>query len=176
MEGLATVAVTRRDVIDLVRVSVPEVHRDAIRLTGGDRALAEELVQDACLALVRTAKDDPDAVLSTGWMIVVARRRYIDHLRRRERETRRLDRITSESLVESSADDPDWSRIEGGDALTCLAALPGDQRAALVFRYVDDLPVAEVAELLDRTVAATESLLARGRRRLAQEVEEARHG
>ena len=48
-------------------------------------------------------------------------------------------------------------------ALEALAAVPPVQRAALALRYLDDLSVAGVAEALDRSVRATESLLARGR-------------
>ena len=47
--------------------------------------------------------------------------------------------------------------------LASLAALPALQRAAVGLRYLDDLAVPEVARLLDRSVHATESLLARGR-------------
>ena len=36
-------------------------------------------------------------------------------------------------------------------------------RAALVLRYLDDLPVPQVAETLGRTVHATEALLVRAR-------------
>src|SRR6266540_1906786 len=42
-----------------------------------------------------------------------------------------------------------------------LDRLGPHHRAALTPRYVDDLPVAEVAALLDRTVHATEALLVR---------------
>ncbi len=44
-----------------------------------------------------------------------------------------------------------------------LQQLPPPHRLALTLRYVDDLPVAKVAELLDRTVHATETLLVRAR-------------
>lgn len=74
------------------------------------------------------------------------------------------------------ASEPDCDAIGTGEALRALGELPADQRAALVFRYVDDLPVREVAALLDRSVAATESLLALGRRALARHLEGARHG
>ena len=47
--------------------------------------------------------------------------------------------------------------------LASLNALPALQRAALGLRYLDDLPVPEVARLLGRSVHATESLLVRGR-------------
>ena len=74
----------------------------------------------------------------------------------------------------SEADEPDWSLVEGGAALEALAALPTVQHAALVLRYVDDLSTVEVAALLERSVSATESLLARARRALARTVEETR--
>jgi RNA polymerase sigma-70 factor (ECF subfamily) len=44
-----------------------------------------------------------------------------------------------------------------------LATLGPHHRAALTLRYLDGLPVAEVARLLDRTVHATEALLVRAR-------------
>ena len=44
-----------------------------------------------------------------------------------------------------------------------LEQLGPHHRAALTLRYVDDLPVAEVATLLDRTLHATEALLVRAR-------------
>jgi RNA polymerase sigma-70 factor (ECF subfamily) len=46
-----------------------------------------------------------------------------------------------------------------------LAELGAHHRAALTLRYIDGLPVPEVAAHLDRTVDATEALLVRARRR-----------
>ena len=160
------------DVDRLLADGVPELYRYLVRLTGGDRQAAEDLVQETCLALVRSLQDDPSADLSVGWLIVVGRRRFLDRLRRERRESARLERVgvTPESI------EPDWSVVDGGVALDGLARLPSAQRAALVFRYVDDLSTAEVAELLDRSVSATESLLARARRELARIVGEAGHG
>lgn len=51
----------------------------------------------------------------------------------------------------------------GHDATDAMRSLPAEQRAAMVLRYVDDLPVAEVARQLGRSVHATESLLARAK-------------
>ena len=44
-----------------------------------------------------------------------------------------------------------------------LDALGPHHRVALTLRYVDGLPVPEVAEILGRTVHATEALLVRAR-------------
>ncbi len=72
---------------------------NAVRLTGGDRALADDLVQEACLALARQMQATPAAELGTGWLVVVLRRRYLDHVRRRRRERLRLERDTAPCLL-----------------------------------------------------------------------------
>ena len=151
---------------------VRECFRYLSRLTAGDRHLAEELTQQVCesasIAVERTGKD-----VSVGWMIVAARRRFADHLRRTYRDRRRFEQLTVAAIVH---DEPDWDAIAGGEALECLGRLAEDHRAALVFRYVDDLTTAQVAQLLGRSTAATDSLLARARRELARHVTEVRHG
>ena len=63
--------------------------------------------------------------------------------------------------IEAEATEPDWDSIGTDTALELLGQLTHDQRAALIFRYIDDLAVRDVAELLGRSVSATESLLAR---------------
>ena len=44
-----------------------------------------------------------------------------------------------------------------------LAELSAEHRSVLTLRYIDGLPVGEVAALLDRSVHATESLLTRAK-------------
>jgi RNA polymerase sigma-70 factor (ECF subfamily) len=43
------------------------------------------------------------------------------------------------------------------------------QRTAIVLRYVDDLPVRDIAALLGRSEGAIESLLSRGKETLRRE-------
>jgi len=150
---------------ELVRRVTPDLFGYAIRLTGGDRARAEDLVQETLLALVRHP-DGPTAQVTTGWLMVVLRRRFLDSVRSQRREDRRVLRaVRLDGSVE-----PDWSAVEGGAALQALGRLSDLRRVALILRYVDDLPVQEVAQLLGRTPSATESLLARARRELARVV------
>ena len=54
-------------------------------------------------------------------------------------------------------------RLDQLRANEVLAALGPHHRLALTLRYVDGLPVADVAELLGRTPNATEALLVRAR-------------
>jgi RNA polymerase sigma-70 factor (ECF subfamily) len=156
----------------LTAEGITECYRYALRLTGGDAHLAEDLTQQVCEAAA-SRTDDGSAPITRGWMITAARRRFVDHLRRIYRDQRRHQQLTA---VADTYDEPDWDAVAGGDALECLALLAPHHRAALVFRYLDDLSTAEVAELLERSVTATESLVARARRELARHVEERRHG
>jgi RNA polymerase sigma-70 factor (ECF subfamily) len=49
------------------------------------------------------------------------------------------------------------------DVQAVLASLSPHQRAALTLRYLDGLPVEDVARSLDKSVHATESLLMRAK-------------
>jgi RNA polymerase sigma-70 factor (ECF subfamily) len=53
--------------------------------------------------------------------------------------------------------------VDAVRARETLAQLGAHHRAALTLRYLDDLPVPQVAALLDRTVHATEALLVRAK-------------
>jgi RNA polymerase sigma-70 factor (ECF subfamily) len=149
--------VTDDQILDLYERSLVDVHRAASRLCGGNRAATEELVQDTYLALVRHCREHPGDEVGVGWLVTTCRNRFID-LHRANR--RRARRETAASAASPSA----ASNSESGTStLGQLGALPPLQRSAILLRYVDDLPVAEVARLLGKSVHATESLLARGR-------------
>lgn len=146
-------------VLALYDRSVDDLHRYASRLTGGDRARAEELVQETYLGVLRRLRAGEQLELSTGYLIAACRSRFLDDLKAAERRHRRELRVARTSGT------TDHDPAEGIDheATDALAGLPPDQRAALVLRYVDDLPVPDVARHLGRSIHATESLLARAR-------------
>ena len=95
-----------------------------------------------------------------AWLIAVARTKLVDHWRREERDRRRqTDLEAGVELVE----DPWDVQLDVTVANDVLALLGPHHRSALTLRYLDGLPVPEVAEVLDRTVHATEALLVRAR-------------
>lgn len=126
----------------------------------GDTALAEDLTAETFLAAM-TAADQPDPPeVSVAWLVGVARHKLVDHWRKAGREQRAL--VASE-LGDAAVDDPWDAVVDASVAYAALARLSGQQRAALTLRYLDDLPVAEVAAHLGRTLHATETLLVRAR-------------
>lgn len=125
----------------------------------GSVTVAEDLTAETFMAAVAATRVR-SVELTVAWLIGVARHKLVDHWRRLGREERALSAARQEA---ASADDP-WEGILDTDAaLAALATLTPPQRAALTLRYLDGLPVAQVAEHLDRSVHATETLLVRSR-------------
>jgi RNA polymerase sigma-70 factor (ECF subfamily) len=61
------------------------------------------------------------------------------------------------------AQDPWDAQLDAAAAHAALSRLSAHHRAALTLRYLDGLPVAEVAGGLGRSLHATETLLVRAR-------------
>jgi RNA polymerase sigma-70 factor (ECF subfamily) len=145
--------------VELYDALLPDVYGYLLDRSG-DRAVAEDLTSETFLAVVRAeARPDP-APLSAAWIVGIARHKLADHWRRRAREDRLLMRTGAEPEHDG---DPRDATVDDLLTRSVLARLEPDHRAALTFRYVDGLPVADVAELLDRSVHATESLLVRAK-------------
>jgi RNA polymerase sigma-70 factor, ECF subfamily len=138
----------------------------------GNASLAEDLTADTFMAAVTAAKKRTIPDLTVAWLVGVARHKLVDHWRRREREERSLGAVHG---GRDEVDDPWDEHVNAEQAYAALTRLPPPQRAGLAFRYLDGLPVAQVAELLGRSVRATETLLVRARaafRRVYEESED----
>jgi RNA polymerase sigma-70 factor (ECF subfamily) len=126
----------------------------------GDSALAEDLTAESFLAAVHAARKPGAPEPSIPWLIGVARHKLADHWRWVEREQRGLRLLDGEP---ARVDDPWDTTVDRIRAREVLGRLGAHHRAALTLRYLDGLPVPEVARHLDRTVHATEALLVRAR-------------
>ena len=122
---------------------------------------AEDLTAEAFMAAVTSIGRGQVDEVTPAWLIGIARHKLADHWRRAERDQRRLTAVAS-----SEPDPPNdpWDvELDLLDAREVLGALGPHHRSALTLRYVDDLTVPAVAEILGRTVHATEALLVRAR-------------
>jgi RNA polymerase sigma-70 factor, ECF subfamily len=126
----------------------------------GDTTLAEDLTAEAFLAAVHALRKPGAPDPSIPWLIGVARHKLADHWRRAEREKRGLRLLDGEP---AGTDDPWDMVVDRMRAREVLGRLGAHHRAALTLRYLDGLPVPEVARLLNRTLHATEALLVRAR-------------
>ena len=127
----------------------------------GDTGLAEDLTAESFLAAVHAVRKPGAPDPSIPWLIGVARHKLADHWRRHEREQRGLRLLDGGGSP--GTDDPWDSVIDRIRAREVLDQLGPHHQAALTLRYLDGLPVPEVAQHLDRTLHATEALLVRAR-------------
>lgn len=144
------------DVPELFRLHYLGLVRLAIRLVD-DQESAEDLVQDVFAALARRAPefDDPLRYLRSA---VIHRCRS---LLRRRMVARAFWVRNPDRLVAEPADEPTLRQSERQQMLQAIARLPRRQREVVVLRYYEDLPVAQIAAILNTTPGAVSSALKR---------------
>lgn len=160
--------------------ALPRVYGYFVARSGGDRGVAEELTQETFLAAVAAIPDGRRIGTPLPWLFGITRHKLLDHYRREAREARAAAAhpVSWDAWREAGGEGggEGWEADGGvfgpaawaGDGwrertLAALAALPAAQRQALTLRHLDEMTVPEVTAALERSVHATESLLARGR-------------
>jgi RNA polymerase sigma-70 factor (sigma-E family) len=143
----------------------PDGLRLAFLLTG-DRALAEDLVQEAFARLVGRLRHLRDP----GALGAYLRRTIVNlsssHFRRRRVERAYLERIAAAPTVEPNTND------ELDEAMhTALLRLPERQRAAIVLRFYEDLSDVQTAAILNCSPGTVRSQVARGMQTLRETLE-----
>jgi RNA polymerase sigma-70 factor (ECF subfamily) len=140
--------------------------------TLSDAGEAEDVAQEAFLRLWRQAGTwRPDARVST-WLHRVAYNLCVDRMRRR-----RDVPMNPMPDLPDPADGPmaeHQRRQVSATVDAALAGLPERQRTAIALVHHQELSNIEAAEVMDISVEALESLLARGRRALRQSLLEDR--
>lgn len=146
-----------RTLLALYDEALPAVYGYFVRRCG-DRGTAEDLTSETFLAAMDAARKPVPPPLTVPWLIGVARHKLADHYRRRH-----VAPVAEVPEPENPTDgwDAELDRIV---AEQVLARLPDQHRTVLALRYLDDCSVPECAELIGRTVHATEALLVRARR------------
>ena len=115
----------------------------------GDLSLAEDCVQEACAAAVEQWPREGLPANPGGWVVAVARRRALDHLRR---ESARPGK-ERQAVREWAVTEPEGSTVADDDQLAvlfacCHPALDPASRVTLTLRVVCGLPAAFIARRL----------------------------
>lgn len=139
--------------------SLPQVYGYLARRCGSP-LVAEDLTAETYLAAVSSIGRGAVDQVTVAWLVGIARHKLVDHWRADARRTRHLELAWERS---PDGEDPWAAVLDEHLAHEVLTDLGPHHRSVLSLRYLDGLPVAEVAGILDRTVGATEALLTRAK-------------
>jgi len=152
----------------------PRLYRFALARLDGDHDAAGEVVQQTfCKAIERLETYRGEAALYT-WFCAICRHALTDYCRRANRSARAWAPLEDEPYVRSiiealtapAADRPDvqaWRNDIARLVEATVDALPDHYATVLEWKYVDELPVTDIAERLGIGFKAAESLLTRAR-------------
>lgn len=131
--------------------------------TTGDGEAGRELAQEAFARLHAnwsriSTYDQPGA-----WLRRVVANLAIDRHRSQRSERRALERVAVAASAEPDHRPDTWTEL--------VAMLPPRQRAIVTLHYGEDLPVAQIAELLDISVNTVKSALSKARDTLRTRLE-----
>lgn len=130
----------------------------AMELYLGDRYVAEEIVQEACVRAASRWSRVATLESPGGWTYRVARNLATSSLRRRRVEWRASQRLRHTDVGPGAGPDT-ADQVTVRDA---LAKLPEAQREAIVLKYFLGLDGPEIAERMGRSHGASRALIKRG--------------
>ena len=149
------------------------VFRTALGITG-DTDSANDLLQDVFLRINRFShRIDPDRPLEP-WLYRVTTNLAYTWLNRRSRWYRYL-REFGDWLIKERRPGPQKQVEHKEDRLRvrqAISALPAKQRTVVVLFYLNDLPVEEIAEILEVPEGTVKSRLYYARRTLREQLED----
>jgi RNA polymerase sigma-70 factor, ECF subfamily len=138
-----------------------------------DRALAEDAVQEAFLAVWRSAGSFlAEQGKPSTWILTLVHRRAVDLVRREER--RRAEPLEDVAQPTGEATDEEaWLRAQRQVVQEALRKLPHDQREAIELAYYGGFTQSELAERLGQPLGTIKSRMFVGLRRLRELLAEA---
>ena len=162
-----------------------------LRRSVGDATLAEDLLQEVFLRVIRAQAEWKGEAKFTTWVYAIARNLCIDHARRAvHRDARSLDAPTRAN-ADGEAGEALYERVAHGardaEGLTsdgqvrarvdeAVAALPPDQREVFLLREVMDLPFAEIAAVVGAPEPTVKSRMRYALERLREALDDLRSG
>ncbi len=137
----------------------------------GDRAAAEDVVQQTFMAAYRTLREGTELEHPRAWLYHVARNNSLTAIR--DRGPAGVDAELAAELQDRAAAIP--AQIERREALQAvvrdIVALPAEQRAALALYELGDLSQAEIAQTLGCRPARVKALVFQARSALVTQRE-----
>lgn len=156
---------------ELLKSMQAALFRYISRLVGED-GLAEDVTQEVFLIIYRKLRWLENPQLFRAWVYRVASR---EAFRRLKKERRWIEQIRDEEVLEkfSARETSEIYEPELIEKLpTLISNVSPASRAVLILHYLDEMPLSEVAEVLDISLGTVKSRLAYGLASLREKIKE----
>ncbi|TKD68780.1 RNA polymerase sigma factor SigX [Pseudalkalibacillus hwajinpoensis] len=142
-----------------------------------NRAVAEELVQEVYINVLRSYQYYEERSNEKTWLLAIARNVAIDYLRTHNRRTSRwLSKFDfNKQQTEDSTPLPDEILVQKEEVqgvYKCLKECTLDQQQVLILRYIQELSINETAEILNWSVSKVKTTQHRAIKALRELVDE----
>jgi len=137
---------------------------------GRNKDIAEDIVQETFLAAVNSVSRYRGQSKPFTWLCGIAYHKIGDY--RRQRRGAEDVGLRSATEVEKipAREEPILGKLESEETKEVveqvLAGLPLHYRQVLLFKYVEEMPVMEISEIMQRSSKSVEGLLTRARKSL----------
>ena len=140
--------------------------RAYLRRVSGDATLADDILQEAFIRLLRSGRPDASDGETTSFLYRAATNLVYDHWRRRKRERKALGRLDAPTASGPVSLGPDLGRI--------FARLSPRDRALLWLAHVEEWSHAEIGAALGLKAISVRVMLFRARAELGRRLRRAR--
>jgi RNA polymerase sigma-70 factor (ECF subfamily) len=152
----------------------PVVLGNLLRILGG-RGEAEEVLQEVFLQIWQQAgRYEAGRSSPRGWLLMVARSRALDRLRRREARTRREEEAAAEATYPRLVTPLGTDRLEKSELRDRIGAalnlLSPEQRTCIELAFFEGLTHTQIAERLAAPLGTIKSRILLGMNKLRQAI------
>lgn len=134
------------------------------RMTG-NATDAEDLLQEILMKLFLNLQKFDGRSAFSSWLFRVAHNHCLNFLASRKMETQHTDALPEGDVIRDASTDPS---PQDQRTMNVLASLPADERSLLVMKYVLDLDLKEMSEVLHIGLSATKMRVSRARDKFQQ--------
>lgn len=147
-----------------------------------DMATAEDITQEVFVTVYKTLLSFKEQSSISTWIYRITVNKCLDHLRAQSRQKRGGLLSKLFSIEGNAMETPDFvhpgilaeNREKAAYLFKAINTLPDNQKTAFVLVHIEDLPQKEVADIMNLSVKAVESLLQRAKGNLRKQLEDMR--
>ena len=154
----------------LVRRHTQFVRRLLYGIFHGNREDMEDAEQEVVLALFRSLPRFRFGSRFPTFLFRIVRNRAIDLIRRRERERKSLARLQRDGDRAAHPEEVAVAELTRGEAMALLETLRVEERAVVLLREVEGMPLEEIARTLSLPKGTVKSRLHRARMRIERTI------